>query len=51
MMVHYGKYNVGASHTFKEARKSTPDEKKDYQAIKSVVNKDVKELKKLSKKR
>ncbi|ENQ3079032.1 VWA domain-containing protein [Bacillus cereus] len=43
----YGKYNAGASHTFKEARKPQPDEKKDYQAIKSVVNKDVKELKKI----
>ncbi|MBL2086630.1 VWA domain-containing protein, partial [Klebsiella pneumoniae] len=43
----YGKYNTGASHTFKEARKPNPDEKKDYQAIKSVVNKDVKELKKI----
>lgn len=43
----YGKYNVGASHTFKEARKANTDEKKDYQAIKSVVNKDVKELKKI----
>ncbi|WP_369901059.1 nitric oxide reductase activation protein NorD [Bacillus manliponensis] len=42
----YGKYNVGASHTFKEAKKPSPDEKKDYQAIKSIINKDVKELKK-----
>ena len=41
----YGKYNTGASHTFKEARKPNPDEKKDYQAIKSVVNKDVKRIK------
>ncbi len=24
----YGKYNTGASHTFKEARKPNPDEKK-----------------------
>ena len=47
----YGKYNTGASHTFKEARKPNPDEKKDYQAIKSVVNKDVKELKKIIEKR
>lgn len=47
----YGKYNVGASHTFKEARKPNSDEKKDYQAIKSVVNKDVKELKKIIEKR
>ena len=25
----YGKYNVGASHTFKEARKANIDEKKE----------------------
>ncbi len=43
----YGKYNVGASHTFKESRKPNHDEKKDYQAIKSIINKDVKELKKI----
>jgi nitric oxide reductase activation protein len=42
----YGKFNIGAAHTFKKARKPLPDEKAAYQAIKSLVNKDVKELKK-----
>jgi nitric oxide reductase activation protein len=43
----YGKYNIGASHTFKKARKATPDEKATYQTIKSLVNKEVKELKRV----
>lgn len=42
----YGKYNVGAVHTIKSSRKPTIDEKAAYQAIKSLINKDVKELKK-----
>ncbi|MDG4657404.1 VWA domain-containing protein [Ectobacillus antri] len=42
----YGKFNVGAVHRFKEARKPSPGEKAEYQVIKSLVNKDVKELKK-----
>ncbi|MFD3448379.1 vWA domain-containing protein [Microbacteriaceae bacterium 4G12] len=43
----YGKYNIGAIHTFKQARKALPDEKATYQTIKSLVNKDVRELKKI----
>ncbi|MFX3625446.1 MAG: nitric oxide reductase activation protein NorD [Ectobacillus sp.] len=42
----YGKYNIGAAHTFKKARKPLPAEKASYQTIKSLINKDVKELKK-----
>ncbi|WP_028401078.1 vWA domain-containing protein [Ectobacillus panaciterrae] len=42
----YGKFNIGAAHTFQKARKPRTDEKAAYQVIKSLVNKDVKELKK-----
>ena len=46
----YGKYNTGASHTFKEARKPNPDEKKDYKLSNQSLIK-IKELKKIIEKR
>ncbi|MCP8969507.1 vWA domain-containing protein [Ectobacillus ponti] len=43
----YGKYNTGAHHTFKQPHKPLPAERAAYQTIKSLVNRDVRELKKI----